>query len=382
MKFWKLWDGIKLAVFGTLCLMISLFLYTIAHEIYSDNRRDAELNALPNHNYIPEIIELKDTGKFGEALELAQFVVKHNDMPGQDQAKELEAEIVKEMSSLHHRVRNAAQGFLIGGGNSIEEMVGSITADMIIYGDIRDLIKHGYYKITGNEEDFDPLIIALSGIGLVTELVDVLDWAPAVLKAFRRVGALSKKFTDFIITSAKKTAKTRKLDSSLKGVFKNLKSLSGKLGLARTSSLMKHVDTPADLAAITKVAQKNADAAYFTVKNGGTDGVKLLKNLGDSEKGVLLMTKAAKKGNAGITWLKSGNPGRKYLLQVRFSARIIKNLRMGHLQNLLKTMATQNKHVYHLLWTTIILTLLTAITLFIESSRRLLHPPSPNPTHH
>jgi len=45
--------------------------------------------------------------------------------------------------------------------------------------------------------------------------VDVADWAPAVLKAFRKIGALSRKFADFVITAAKKSVKGRKLDGTL-----------------------------------------------------------------------------------------------------------------------------------------------------------------------
>ncbi|MFA7174393.1 MAG: hypothetical protein WC340_13470 [Kiritimatiellia bacterium] len=107
------------------------------------------------------------------------------------------------------------------------------------------------------------------GIGLLTEFVDAVDWAPAVLKAFRKVGALSRKFTDYVITAAKKSSKAKKLDSTLKVSFRNLRNLTNKMGLARTASIFKHVDDPADLASLATAAARNSDAVYFTMKSGG-----------------------------------------------------------------------------------------------------------------
>ncbi|MDD2600719.1 MAG: hypothetical protein PHO37_16105 [Kiritimatiellae bacterium] len=301
MKIGKLYDGLKYAAVGIISLLVAFFLYASLREVTSERQIEETLEALPNYNYVPDIKVLKEEGKLSEALEMARFVIRHPDMPGQAEAKALERDLETELTSLWGRTKRATKGFVTGSGNSIEELAGGITSDMIIYGDVRDLIKQGYFKVTGKETD--PLIAALAGVGLLTEAVDVADWAPAVLKAFRKIGALSQRFADFVITAAKRSVKGRKLDGALRSAFGNLRRLTDKMGLARTATVFKHVDDPADLASIAAVAQKNADAAYFTVKNGGADGVGIIKRLGDTDIGATSMAQAARKGPAGIQWL-------------------------------------------------------------------------------
>lgn len=367
MKIGKLYDGLKYAAVGIISLLIAFFLYASLREVTSERRIEESLEALPNYNYVPDIKVLKEEGKLSEALEMARFVIRHPDMPGQAEAKALERELEKELTSLWGRTKRATKGFVTGSGNSIEELAGGITADMIIYGDVRDLVKQGYFKVTGN--DTDPLIAALAGVGLLTEAVDVADWAPAVLKAFRKIGALSQRFADFVITAAKKSVKGRKLDGALKSAFGNLRRLTDKMGLARTATVFKHVDDPADLTSIAAVAQKNADAAYFTVKNGGADGVGIIKRLGDTDIGVTSMAQAARKGPAGIQWLKRGGAGHKYVVRVRVGARILKNLRMERPQQLITQLAKKFPGLRKALWAGTILAVLGACFSFVESGR-------------
>lgn len=368
MKIGRLYDGLKYLVIGLLCLVIAGFLFVSLREVSSERQIEESLKVLPNYNYVPDIKTLHAEGKLSEALEMARFVIRHADMPGQEDAKALEKELDRELTSLWGRAKRFTSGFVKGSGNSIEELSGGIASDMIIWGDVRDLFKQGYYKITGKETD--PVIAALAGIGLLTEVVDVADWAPAVLKAFRKIGALSRKFADFVITAAKKSAKGRKLDSTLKTAFTNLRSLADKMGLARTAAVFKHVDDPADLASITAVAQKNVDAAYFTVKNGGADGVGIIKRLGDTDVGVASMAQAAKKGPAGIQWLKRGGAGHKYVVRIRFGARLLKNLRLHRPQQLITEIAKKYPGLRNALWAGSILVLLGACFSFVESGRK------------
>lgn len=369
MKIGKLYDALKYLVIGVLCLVIAGFLFASLLEVRTERQIDDSLMAIPNYNYVPDIKELKDEGKLSEALEMARFVIRHTDMPGQEEAKALEKELESEIKSLWGHTKRVTNGFVKGSGNSIDELSGGIASDMIIWGDIRDLCKQGYFRVTGKETDL--VIASLAGIGLLTEAVDVMDWAPAVLKAFRKIGALSQKFADFVITAARKSAKERKLDSALKTSFANVRQLTDKMGFARTATVFKHVDDPADLALITAVAQKNADAAYFTVKNGGADGVGLIRQLGDTKVGVSTMAQTAKKGPAGIQWLKRGGAGRKYVVRTRFGARLLKNLRLHRPQQLITEIAKKYPATMKTLWAATILAFFSALFAFVESGRKL-----------
>lgn len=328
----SLWNGLKYLFFGILFLMIGFIVWIVGTDFSDYNLK--ELVRLPNYNYIPDIKRIREEGRLQEALELTRFVLRHPDMPGQEEARELEKELDVEINSLLGKAKRVVKGFVLGSGNSIEEVIGGVSSDMIVWGDFRDLIKQGYYKITGN--DTDPVIVALASIGLLTEVFDIVDWAPAVLKAFRKVGALSKKFADFIIISAKKSLKIGRLDDELKVVFKSLSGLVDKIGLARSAVVMKHIDTAEDLASVAKVAEKSSDVAYLMVKNGGSDGVALIKQLGNTEDGIRAMSEAVKKGPAGIQWLKKGGAGRKYVLLARIGARLGKNWRFGRIQEILR----------------------------------------------
>jgi hypothetical protein len=370
MKIGKLYDAFKYLVVGLLCLFIAGFIYSSLQEVSAERRLVDSLEAIPNYNYVPDIRTLKADRKLSEALEMARFVIRHTDMPGQDEAKALEKELEEELTSWWGRAKRVASGFVKGKGNSIEELSGGIASDMIIWGDIRDLVKQGYFKVTGKETD--PVIAALAGIGLLTEAVDMIDWAPAVLKAFRKIGALSRKFADFVLTACKKSAKGGKLDGTLKVAFRNLQTLTDKMGLARTAAIFKHVDDPADLAAISIVAQKNVDAAYFTVKNGGTDGIILVKRLGNSDAGVATMAMVAKKGPAGIQWLKRGGDGYQHVLKVRFGTRFFKNLRLHRPQQLIKEIAKKYPGLLKALWGITFLALAGSLFSFIESGRKII----------
>lgn len=320
MKVGILVKGFKNIFMGLFWVLIAFFIYSSHYDVVSSYQIEDSIDLIPNHNYVPEIIKLKREGKTNEALEITRFVRKHPDMPGQDSAKELEIMLEEELNSAWERTGRVGKGFVTGSGDSIEELSGAIASDMFIYGDIRDLVKQGYFKIMG--EETDPLIVALSSLGLVTELADYVDWVPAVLKVFRKLKVLSNRFTDFLLTAIKESIKLRKLDNQLIKVFENLKRLIEKLDFARTASVIKYVDTPSDIIAITAVVEKNADAAYFTIKNGGINGVKLIKDLGTSEDGVSSLLKAAKKGPSGIEWLKKGGSGHKYVVRIRFFCKI------------------------------------------------------------
>ncbi len=369
MKLGKLYDALKYFTVGVLCLLVAGFLFTALREVVQKSQIEDKLKSIPNYNYVPDIKALQAEGKLREALEMSRFVIRHADMPGQEDAGQLEIELEKELTSLWGRCKRVANGFITGSGNSIEELSGGIASDMIVWGDVRDLFKQGYYKVTGSETD--PIIASLAGIGLLTEAIDAADWAPAVLKAFRKIGALSRKFGDFILSACKKSAKARKLDGTLKTVFKNLGGLVDRMGLARASAVFKHVDTPADLSAIGKVAEKNADAAYFTVKNGGADGVYIVKRLGDTDAGITTMAKAAKKGPRGIQWLRRGGAGHKYVIKTRLGARLIKNLRLRRFQQLVTKIAKKSPGAMKAFWTFTVLAILAGIFAFVESGRKI-----------
>ncbi len=328
-KMWMGYDVLKSALIGLLCLWAAWIVGSALWEVKTADRLMAELSSLENADYLDTINQLKEQKMLSEALELARFVSERPDMPHYAECQELSKALDKELNSVAARAARVNRGFWTGNGDTVEEIGGSICSDMIIYGDLRDLAKQGWFKATNNEEKQDPVIAALAGVGLLTEAYDYIDWGPAVLKAFRKVKALTDKFSDVLVKLCKKSMKAKKMDGSLKQVFLNIKALTDKVGLGRAAGMIKQVDSSADLATLAKAVDKTPNA-YIFVKAGGKDSVELLKPLVGTAIAPELITVAAKKGKSGVKWMKESKKGNKALRSLRFASRAGKHIRKGH----------------------------------------------------
>lgn len=349
---------------GILFLGMACLCFNVLSEVSLKKGAFQELETLPDHNYIPQIVTLQELGRLEEALELTKFVIAHPQLPGQREAKQIEEEINKDLGSHWGKAKRFSTGFIRGSSGSGEELAGAIASDMVIWGDIRDLAKQGYLKIRG--EETDPVLAALAGVGLLTEVIDAADWAPAVLKLFRKLGALSEEFTSYLISACKKSVKGKCLDTGLSGVFTNLKQLNDNLGSARTVEVFKHVDGPEALAALAKSSQKDPDAIYLTVKNSGPAGVGIVQQLGTTDEGVAAMAAASNKGPLGIPWLQPGGKGHHYVVKTRVASRALKNLHLGRFHSLLKEVAQAFPLV---IVTASILSLLFSLFFFFRAHR-------------
>ncbi|MBQ9788799.1 MAG: hypothetical protein IJW31_04280 [Lentisphaeria bacterium] len=233
-----------------------------------------ELKALPDYDYIRDVKNLMAEKKWGEAKVLCDNIINSN-LPSAPEAEELRKQCEKESKKVWNRIYKGGRAFITGNpDNSIEELGGSMASDMLLYGDIRDLALQGYYKITKQETDV--VIIALASCGIATEFIDFADWAPAALKAIRKVGAMSEKMADSILQMTKKITQTRKLDSSSKAFFSDTKKLLDKSGFIRTRDMFKVMDSPADAAKLVKHAEKSPELTHLIIQHYGKDGLKLL----------------------------------------------------------------------------------------------------------
>lgn len=281
------------------------------------------LEALPDYDYLSEIRALQSDKRLMEAEQLADFVLAECDVATRSEVERLRNDIHENRTAFWNRTWRVVKGAAWGEGHSVEELGGSIASDMFLYGDVRDLVKQGYYKITGKETD--PVVAALAGLGLATELVDAADWAPAVLKSFRKVGALTKKFSGFLESSCRKSVKARKLVPELADSFQNLKRLGDATGISRAATIMKHVDDADDLTAVARLAEKAPEAVTTAIRTEGKEGLSLAKRLSKEANGAETLALAAKKGPNGFALVK----------KVRTTARAGKILWKGQLAELL-----------------------------------------------
>ena len=258
----------------------------------------AEIDRLPDYDYVSEIKSLIKGKRYGEAIILCEDVQKQ-DLPCASEIAKLRSVAEKESKSVWNRIYKSGRAFITGNPDgSIEEIGGSVVSDMVMYGDIRDLAKQGWFKITRQETD--PLIAALAAIGLATEFVDVADWAPAALKAMKKAGAISRKLADSLLTMCKKIIKNRKMDSAAKAFFGNTRKMLDSAGFIRTRNMFKNVDKIDDLAIVAKKTKANPALTHLVAKHSGEQTVEVLKGATPD-----FLKAVARKGRLAVRFLKS-----------------------------------------------------------------------------
>ena len=346
MRIFKALRAIALALFSAACACLLL---TALAQGLAERRLSRDLRALPEHDFTAEILALDDQGRISEALDWARFVTNNTALPGQAAATNLVARLTREQNSLWLQADRVAKGFITGSGNSAEEMGGAIASDMVVYGDCRDLLMQGYYRITGHETD--AVVAALAGVGLLTELVDAVDWAPAVLKAFKKAGALSQRFGEWLIAACRRSNQMRKIDPALNQVFGDLKRLYDRLGLARTAAVFRHADDATDVALLARHAELHPGEVYRFLATASNDGVALLRRYGDLPRGFDLLSLATRKGLPGIGLLRKGGELRHVTLCFRYGERVLRSLRLGRPQKFLHALAMRSPAARHVMWT-------------------------------
>ena len=123
-----------------------------------------EMENLPDYDYVSEIKSLIKEKRYGEAIVLCEDVQKL-ELPCASDAAALKTQAAKESKKVWNRIWKAGRSFITGNPDgSIEEIGASVVSDMVIYGDIRDLVKQGWFKIT--KQETDPLLAALAAAGL------------------------------------------------------------------------------------------------------------------------------------------------------------------------------------------------------------------------
>ena len=289
------------SIAGILLIIVALVVWNKHHAQYCNveeaRKIEQELNALPDHDYVSEIKSLIDEKRYGEAIVLCEDVQKLG-LPCAPEVAALKTKAEKESKKFWNRFWKSGRAFITGNPDgSIEEIGASVVSDMVIYGDVRDLIKQGWFKIT--KQETDPLLAALAAAGLVTEFVDVADWCPAVLKAFRKIGAVSAKMADSLIAMFKNVAKTGKINKGTKAFFKNTKKMVDSAGLIRTKNMFKYADNAGDLALLAKKSADNSALTHVVAKHAGKQTVEVLK---ESTPGFLKVV--ARKGRLAVRFIK------------------------------------------------------------------------------
>lgn len=260
------------------------------------------LSELPGFDYAAEIDVLRSQGRYGEAELLANAGLEDADADHESIRRKL-SEVVSERDSVIRRALDVGKGALIGRGDSLESLIGAITTDLFVIGDVRDLVIEGGKFVIDGESD--ELVVLLSVAGVVTTVVPEIDWAPAILKSARKAGHAGEKLASELVTLIRKN----RVDE-LRDVFQSVKKLSDAASPGAAMRWMKYADSSADLAKIAEFASRGRSAAA-ALHVTGSSGVEFLKigRLADAQtvaRSAEIVERAGRKGVAGANFLKSG----------------------------------------------------------------------------
>ncbi|HYE03249.1 MAG TPA: hypothetical protein VD963_08430 [Phycisphaerales bacterium] len=257
----------------------------------------AQYAALPDLDYAAEVRRLREAGRCAEALVVADAGLARAAGPEALGLATERAQAVRERDGFLRRARRLGAGALTGEAESLEGLLGAVAADMFVVGDVRDLFLQSVrYGLDG---EADPVIVALSLVGLGTTAVPSADWGAAVLKAARKLGHVSEGLAGWIVAAAR-----RGDTANLGALVADVRTIAARASPAGAARLLEHADGPADVARVAGFVRAAPDGA-FALHATGRHGVRLLAS---GERGAeAAVGLAARKGPAGNRWLASGN---------------------------------------------------------------------------
>lgn len=257
-----------------------------------------QLGLLPDIDYAMEAAALRDAGRFADAeLVLVAGIEAADEAQRPALIADLQ-ETVAERNSVLRRAGEFAGGAVRGGGESLEALLGAITADLFVVGDVRDLVVQGSRWIAA--EEVDELLVALSTVGVLTTVMPEFDAAASLLKVGKRAGAVSIRLGERLAKLAKRAMQSSDEIKPLREALADIATLARKTSPATALRTLKHLDDPADVARVARYLERNSDGG-FALLITGEDGVRTLLRSGDEA--AMAMRAAARKGRGGAKWL-------------------------------------------------------------------------------
>lgn len=271
------------------------------------------LRSLPHVDYAMEAEKLREMGHYGEAVVVIDAALAESSPSDAAAAAQRErllaqrARIQSEQSSYLRRATEVASGAVTGSGESLESLVGAVAADFFVVGDIRDLVIQSSRYVQDGEAD--EVIVALSALGIATTVAPQIDWAPALFKAARRAGSLSKGLGEQIVRFVKAGDRTR-----LVALLDDAAGIARRSSPATATRILKHAQDADELAVFARFTERTAargkpgalalavtgDAGADVLRAAAKPGSRLGVGVADD-----LVLAAAKKGPAGAAFLSS-----------------------------------------------------------------------------
>ena len=214
--------------------------------------------------------ELSRTRHWAEAKMLGEFVIANPELGDAERARDIVDRSDAAMDSVLGTAERFVHGAVTGEPNDVAGLIGSVSLDLFVIGDIRDLLVQGWKQWQYDEGD--TVILSLSAVGLATTLAPHLDWAPALMKSFRRVGALSADFTRQLTTMSRAAVKSGRLEA-LTATLTDFGRAARRLGPGPLAGVMRQVDDADALKRVADAAAVDPHGTYVLATVFGKTGI-------------------------------------------------------------------------------------------------------------
>lgn len=293
-RLWRArWGAGRIAVAGTL-----LALFAVDRPAHLAR---TGLAAIEDVDAVARVRELRGMGQFGDATLVADAAMEWADGPTKAKLEDERRRTQAEQESWLRRAKEVGIGALTGRGESLERLIGAVGSDLFVVGDLRDLTVEAFKQASTG--DSDEVVVALSTAGVLTTLAPTIDWAPSLMKAARKAGALGERLESILRGAVRE------------GRWADVKRIIDPAGeLARASSpatalrVMPAASSADDLAKLARFAEGSKEGALALQAGGRSAAVVVLRSTDASES---VLKAAARKGTRGFEYL--GSAGRAAL---------------------------------------------------------------------
>ncbi len=228
--------------------------------------------------------QLAQQRRWAETKWLADFTRDHPAIGDMGHARRLSLEAESHLRGVRERAARFVSGAVTGEPADLFSLMGSLSLDLFVIGDIRDIAVQGWKQM--HYGSGDEIVLALSATGLATTLMPHMDWAPALLKALKRVGALNARLIQTLKVTSRHALRTGDF-GKLSVMVKDVGDVAWRLGPGPLRGAMPAVETAADLSKLADAAKVNARDTYVLTSLFGTRGIRRLHAGGSNITGLV-----------------------------------------------------------------------------------------------
>jgi hypothetical protein len=252
-----------------------------------------------NQNIVKENIEAALAANDADlANSFVELAVEQN-IPVGDELRQRVSDAVADENSSSHFAKRFATGLVTGNADDVASLSGTVAGDLLVFGDIRDVVRESKHLAMG--EDTDRVVLGLAAVGLVVTAatyVSVGGVAPVragltLVKDARKVGRLGEGLTQWAGRSAREMVNTPMLQeavasgsvlrpgqtvSAIRAAFqaekagalvrlaKDVGRVSERAGIRAAQDTLKIAENPKDVARTARLAEQKGGQTRAILK--------------------------------------------------------------------------------------------------------------------